>query len=73
MRKEFKLTEEQFDFLMDACKPVPYIIIGGIPPASAHENAMRAWNSLGGSIGFIGDTARPINGKDTHFFTAEPT
>ena len=27
MRKEFKLTQEQLDTLLDACKPVPYICL----------------------------------------------
>lgn len=71
MVKEFKLTDEELKNLKDACKPVPYMIIGGCPPPSAQENANDAWKRLGNKYGFIWDTVRPIAGKDVSYFNAE--
>ena len=33
-RKEYEMTEAQLAKLLEACRPVPYIIVGGIPPRS---------------------------------------
>ncbi len=71
MRKEFKLTQEQLDILLNACKPVPYMVIGGIAPRSPQENANAAWATLGLELGFDSMSVRPINGKGIEFFTAE--
>jgi hypothetical protein len=32
--------------LMDACKPVPYMVFGGVPPRSQKENANAAWAAI---------------------------
>ncbi len=72
MRREYEMNEKQLAFLMDACKPVPYILIGGVAPPSARDNAEHAWHTLGAQMGFLGDTAEPVNGKNDHFFTAVP-
>jgi hypothetical protein len=71
MKKDFEMTQEQLDKLMDACKPVPMIAlhIGG-GPSSPQENANRAWETLGKEMGFIASTVRP-NGKGDRYFTAE--
>lgn len=70
-RQEFEMTEAQYTAIMDASKPVTYIIVGGRPPSSPQENANRAWRHLGGELGFVPFTVRPVAGKDAHFFTAE--
>ena len=69
-RKEFTMTDEQFNKLIDACKPVPYIIVGGIAPRSQQENANAAWAELGVEMGFKPMTAKPVPGKDEKVFTA---
>ena len=71
MRKEFEMTDEQHKKLLDACKPVPYMVFGGIEPRSPQENANDAWRELGRELGFDAMTVRPVAGKDTKFFTAE--
>ena len=71
MRKEFELTKKQLDELAEACKPVPYMIIGNVLPASPQENANRAWENLGSKMGFKGMTAQPVKGKGVAYFTAE--
>lgn len=70
-RKEFELTQEQYDKLMDAMKPVPYMIVGGHAPRSQQENANDAWKALGKELGFNFMTVRPVHGKSDRFFTAE--
>lgn len=71
MRKEYEMTQEQLSRILEACKPVPYILgIGGVKPASPQENANRAWAALGKEMGFDPMSVRP-NGKGDRFFTAD--
>lgn len=70
MRKEFEMTESQLQTLLEACKPVPYMVFGGREPASPQENANRAWEALGREMGFDHMSVKPT-GKGTRFFTAE--
>lgn len=70
MRKRFTMTTEQHAKLLDACKPVPYMIIGGVMPRSPQENANDAWCALGRELGFDGMTVQP-DGSDELNFTAE--
>lgn len=72
MRKEFTMTDEQHAKVMDACKPVPYLVIGGVSPRSPQEHANGAWRSLGAELGFKWDTVQPIAGMCDKHFSAEP-
>lgn len=63
MRKEFTMTKEQCEKLLDACKPVPYMVFGGREPRSPQENANDAWCALGREMGFDGMTVKPVAGK----------
>jgi len=71
MRKEFELSDEDYAYLIAACQPVPYMIIGGVEPASPQENANRAWQVIGSRMGFKSMTVQPVSGKGSKFFTAE--
>ena len=71
MRREFEMTQAQLDRLLEACKPVPYMVFGGIEPRSPQENANAAWAALGKEIGFEHMTVKPSS-KGNRFFTAEP-
>ena len=71
MRKEFTMTPEQLDKLLDACKPVPYMVIGGVLPRSPQENANAAWARLGDELGFHPLSVHPVHGKGQEVFTAE--
>jgi hypothetical protein len=73
MRREFEMSEEQLASLLKACRPVPYMVFGGIPPSSPRENANRAWASLGREMGFDYMSVQPVAGRDQRFFTAEAT
>lgn len=70
--KTFELNDEQYARLMEACKPVPYLVIGGVLPRSPRENAEAVWRALGEELGFKWETARPIPGKGDRFFSADP-
>lgn len=71
MKREFEMTDEQHARLMAACKPVPYMIMGGMAPRSVQENANDAWAALGREMGFEPMTVQPVSGKSDRFFTAE--
>lgn len=70
MRKNFEMTQGQLDKLLDACKPVPYMVIGGVHPRSPQENANDAWQALGKEMGFDHMTVKPT-GQGDRFFSAE--
>lgn len=70
--KRFEMTPEQRDRLMRACAPVPYLVMGGVEPRSPQESANAVWQSLGDELGFVWDTARPIQGQPDTVFEAEP-
>lgn len=72
-RTEYEMTEEQLASLLEACKPVPVIMIGGFAPSSPQENANHAWAALGKILGFDHMTVRPLPGKGHRFFTAVPS
>lgn len=71
-RKDFEMSQGDLDALFEAIKPVPYMVIGGVIPASPQEIANSFWNSLGQKMGFDGSTVKP-NGKGDRFFSAVPT
>lgn len=71
MRKEFEMTEEQLDKLMDASKPTRVMKIGNYIPSTPQENANRAWADLGEELGFAHMTVKPVSGKGDRFFTAD--
>lgn len=69
-RKEFDLTEEDYETLLKASEPVPYIIIGNMIPRSPQERANDAWQELGKKMGFHYMTVKPGNSRLK--FTAIP-
>lgn len=70
---EYEMTDEDCKALLDACKPVPYMVVGGFEPSSPQENANRAWKALGDKMGFDYATVKPVPGKPMKFFTAVPS
>lgn len=70
-RVEYEMSEEDLKKILDACKPVPVIMVGGYMPSSPQENANRAWQALGEKMGFDYMTARP--GRTERHFTAVPS
>ncbi len=41
-RINYEMTPDDLTKIMDACKPMPYMVIGGVEPSSPQENANRA-------------------------------
>lgn len=72
MRREFEMTEVDLQILLDACRPVCCMMIGGMSPSSPQENANRAWAILGERMGFDSMTVQPTS-KGDRFFTAVAT
>ena len=71
-KKEFEMSEEDYQKLLDASQPVPYIVIGGVTPKSPQENANDAWKALGDRMGFDHMSVEPIRHKGDRFFMATP-
>ncbi len=72
-RTNYEMTDENLQTILDACKPVACIMVGGVAPSSQQENANRAWSNLGKELGFDSDTVQPVHGMSNHFFTAVPS
>ena len=72
MRKQFEMSQDQLDELLDACKPTPVMYLtGGVPMfKTPQENANYAWKKLGKELGFDHMTVKPA-GSDQKSFTAE--
>lgn len=72
MKQRFEMTKEQHERLLDACKPVPYLVFGGHVPRSPQENANAAWQRLGDELGFDWMTVEPVPGEPSSVFRATP-
>ena len=60
--KNFEMTQEQLDVLMNASKSVPMIALQCGTPRSAQERANDAWKALGDEMGFDHMTVKPASG-----------
>jgi len=71
-RKQYEMTATDLEKIMDACKPVPLIMLQCRgTPTSAQSNANSAWEELGYRMGFDFMTVKPF-GNDPKTFTAQP-
>jgi uncharacterized membrane protein YjjP (DUF1212 family) len=70
-RVEYEMTQEQYNKLLEACRPVPMIMLQCGTPSSPQENANRAWALLGEEMGFEFMTVKSVPNKE-RFFTAVP-
>ncbi len=70
-RKEYEMTQEQLDAILDASKPTVAIMIGSYMPPSPQENANRAWQLLANEMNFELMSVQPV-GTDQRKFTAIP-
>ena len=70
-RKEYEMTQEDFDKILEASQPVPYLVVGGHEPVSQRDRAMAAWSELGSRMGFDYMSVKPT-GKGDLFFSAVP-
>jgi predicted TIM-barrel fold metal-dependent hydrolase len=68
----YEMTQQDLDELLEACKPVPMIMLQCGTPRSPKQNANDAWARLGKHMGFDPMTVRPT-GQGDRFFSATPT
>lgn len=68
----YHMTEDQMKLVLDASRPVPYLVIGGVPPRSPQENANSAWRAVAAEHGCKWDTIKPAGTGDERDFDAEP-
>ena len=66
------MTPADLEKILDACKPVPMIMLQCGPGRSAQERANDAWAELGSRMGFDHMTVQPTGNGD-RFFTAVPS
>lgn len=71
MRREFEMTEEQLERLLEACKPVPLIMLQCGMPRSPQQRANDAWASLGRELGFDAMSVKHGDVTNARLFTAE--
>ena len=73
MRKTFRMSEGQYEKLMDAMKSGPLIMLQCGPGMSPQERANAAWASLGKEMGFDPMSVRPTPYEGSNLeFTAIP-
>lgn len=71
-RKHFEMTEADLEKILEACRPVPMIMLHVGRHRSVQENANAAWAELGSRMGFDPMTVLPLTGQGQRFFTAMP-
>lgn len=69
--QRYEMTQDELGKIMEASRPVRYMIIGGSIPQSPQDNANAAWAELGSRMGFDYMTVRPT-GEGPRFFSAVP-
>jgi hypothetical protein len=70
MRKNYEMSKEDLETLLNAMKPTPMVMLQCGQPSSPQENANKAWVELGRKMHFDGMTVRPT-GQGDRFFSAE--
>lgn len=71
VRRALQLTQAELKTLLEATRPMPYMVVGGYPPISQQTRANDAWRALGRKRGFDWETVRPVAGEDQTWFSAE--
>lgn len=71
MKREYEMTPQDLESLLQASVPVPMIMLQCGTPESPQERANRVWKSIGDRMGFDFMTVEP-NGKGQMHFSAEP-
>ena len=71
MNTQYTMTQVQLEKILDASKPVRYMVFGGMEPRSPQENANSAWKRLGDELGFDHMTVQLVDGQPQTVFTAE--
>lgn len=70
-RTHYEMTTEDLSAILEACQPVPAIMLQCGMPTSPQERANSAWAALGRKMGFDHMTVEPT-GTGMRQFTAFP-
>jgi hypothetical protein len=75
VRKEYTISQEQLNTLLEASQPTRAVVLpGGFPMGrTTQQNANAAWQTLGAEMGFEWDTVQPVPDCCDKHFTAEKT
>lgn len=68
----YRMTDPELNELMEASKPVPYMVFGGIEPRSPRDNAMDVWRKVAARVGCDVDSIDSAGTGDDHDFKARP-
>lgn len=69
---EYELADTEYQELLDASKPVPYMVFCGMEPTSPRERAERIWQRLSKERGIDWRTIGPSQKADRKCFRAKP-
>ncbi len=68
-KTRYEMSDADLQEILDACKPVPMIMLQCGTPSSPQENANLAWKRLGEKMGFDYLTVEPT-GEGNKVFLA---
>lgn len=71
-RIKYEMTKSDLEKILEACKPVPMIMLQCGVGKSQQERINDAWADLGRRMGFDYTTVLPAEGGE-RFFTAVPS
>lgn len=73
MKTRFRMTDDQFNRIMAASRPVPLLYLpGGVPMGpSSQEVANGAWRSVADELGVAWDSIESAGTGDEHDILAE--
>jgi len=71
-RQEYEMTEDEFESIKKASRPVPAMKIGDYTPSTPQENANTVWKRIAKNHGVKWDSIQPLSNKGPRHFSAIP-
>lgn len=68
----YRLTDEELNELLEASKPAPYMVFGGVEPRSPRQKAMDVWRKVATRVGCDVGSIESAGTGDDHDFKAQP-
>lgn len=69
---KYRLTDEELNHLLEASKPVPYMVFGGVEPRSPQDNVMDVWKQVANRVGCDVGSIEGAGTGDQRDFVARP-
>jgi hypothetical protein len=70
-RIQILLNQTEWDAIIAASKPVPYMIFDGVEPRSPQQNVNAVWKELGAAHGVVWDSFLAVD-ESKHIVSAIP-